>query len=233
MTLSSFANEVVETKYTVEDANLRVLKILNKLTKDSVKPVDKTSGFNYRYKSHVFSPFRFDIYVGKFTKKSDDSIVRIESTKNGEAKVIRNYLDVELNQSEAEYRFSQKFHAKSHILTQTLNIASPVFSVWYNSYNSPFYSRNDTIIKSVTYFLYDAIILAVAAFYINNSNVGGKGQLDDLLWKKGRQEGLLDAPHGQFVFADLAIPRIYRGIEALSDTAAHNRMAEISYTYRF
>jgi hypothetical protein len=228
-----FSAELVETPYTIEDANLRVLKILNKITDNSIKPVEKTSGFNYRYKSNFFSPFRFDIYVGKFSRKSDDSLIRVEATKNGEAKVFKNILDVELNHSENTYKFSQNFSSKYHIVSQTLNVATPMFSVLYNSYNSPFYTWNDAASKSVTYFLIDLLIVGIAAFYINNSNVGDKSQLDDLFLRKGPSKELIAPPHGGVVLAALAIPRLYRSIEAFHDTSAQNRMAELSYTFRY
>lgn len=232
------SSELVETKYSIEDTNLRLIKILNKITDNSIKPIEKTSGFNYRYKSNFFSPFRFDIYVGKFSKKNEDSIIRVESNKNGEAKVFKNILDVEFNKSESEYRFQQSFSKKSHILSQGLNLMSPAFSVWYNAYNSPFYSRNDAIIKSIFYLLYDFFIISVTAFYINNSNINNKSRLDDLFLRKGvdgpgRGEALLDGTHGSVLIGLLAIPRIYRSFEAYNDTAAQNRMAELSYTYRF
>jgi hypothetical protein len=115
---------------------------------------------------------------------------------------------------------------------------SPAFSVWYNAYNSPFYSRNDAIIKSIFYLLYDFFIISVTAFYINNSNINNKSRLDDLFLRKGvdgpgRGEALLDGTHGSVLIGLLAIPRIYRSFEAYNDTAAQNRMAELSYTYRF
>ena len=40
-------------------------------------------------------------------------------------------------------------------------------------------------------------------------------------------------PHGEVVLAALLLPRIYRSFEAFHDTAAQNRIAELSYTYRF
>ncbi len=233
-----YSSELVETKYTIEDTNLRLIKILNKITDNSIKPVEKTSGFNYRYKSNFFSPFRFDIYVGKFSKKNEESIIRIESTKNGEAKVFKNILDVEFNKNESEYKFQQSFKKKSHILTQTLNWISPTFSVWYNAYGSPFYSRNDTAIKSIFYLLYDIVVIAITAFYVNNSNINNKSRLDDLLNRQGvnapgKGEALLDGNHGAVLIGLLAIPRIYRSFEAYNDTASQNRMAELSFTYRF
>ena len=232
------SSELVETKYSIEDTNLRLIKILNKITDNSIKPVEKTSGFNYRYKSNFFSPFRFDIYVGKFSKKNEESIIRIESTKNGEAKVFKNILDVELNKNESEYKFQQSFSKKSHLLSQGLNLITPTFSVWYNAYGSPFYSRNDTVIKSIFYLLYDIVVIAFTAFYINNSNINDKSRLDDLLNRRGvnapgKGEALFDGNHGSILIGLLAIPRLYRGFEAYNDTAAQNRMAELSFTYRF
>ena len=42
-----------------------------------------------------------------------------------------------------------------------------------------------------------------------------------------------ESSHGGLVLAALIIPRIYRSVEGFHDTAAQNRIAELSYTYRF
>ena len=86
-----------------------------------------------------------------------------------------------------------------------------------------------------TYVMIDLAIIALAAFYINNNNVGEKSVYDDLLGKQGPKRGMFDpeSSHGGLVLAALIIPRIYRSVEGFHDTAAQNRIAELSYTYRF
>lgn len=229
------ASESFEITTSVEDTNLRIVKLLNKITDNSLRSIESTGGFNYRYRSGLLSPFRFNVYIGKLSKKSEDSIVRIEATKNGEAKLLKTILEVELNKNSNTYRFEQALTPKYHFLSQSLNLISPAASVFYNSKNSPFYTTSDTVVKMSTYMLIDIAILALAAFYINNNNVGEKSVYDDLLGKSGPKRGMFDpqSPHGGLVLGALLIPRIFRSVEGFHDTAAQNRIAELSYTYRF
>lgn len=227
------ASESFESPTSVEDTNLKIIKLLNKITDDSVVSLESTGGFNYRYRSGLLSPFRFNVYVGRFTKKSEDSIVRIEATKNGEAKLLKTILEVELNKNSADYKFEEALKPKYHIVSQTLNLVTPSASVFYNSYNSPFYTTSDTVIKMGTYAMIDMVILAIAAFYINNTKTGNKNIYGDLLNKPGPSKYIFAQPHGDVVLAALLLPRLYRSVEAFHDTAAQNRIAELSYTYRF
>ncbi len=227
------ASESFESPTSVEDTNLKIIKLLNKITDDSVVSLESTGGFNYRYRSGLLSPFRFNVYVGRFTKKSEDSIVRIEATKNGEAKLLKTILEVELNKNSADYKFEEALKPKYHIVSQTLNLVTPAASVFYNSYSSPFYTTSDTVIKMGTYAMIDMVILAIAAFYINNTKTGNKNIYGDLLNKPGPSKYIFAQPHGEVVIAALLLPRLYRSVEAFHDTAAQNRIAELSYTYRF
>jgi len=231
----AMASESFESPSSVEDTNLKVVKLLNKITDNSLRSIESTGGFNYRYRSSLLSPFRFNVYVGKLSKKSEDSIVRIEATKNGEAKLLKTIIEGELNKNSTTYKFEQALVPKYHLVSQSLNIISPAASVFYNSSNSPFYTTSDTVIKMSTYVMIDIAILALAAFYINNNSVGEKSVYDDLLGKQGPKRGMFDpeSSHGGLVLAALIIPRIYRSVEGFHDTAAQNRIAELSYTYRF
>ena len=84
----------------------------------------------------------------------------------------------------------------------------------------------------------DAIQYYLQHFYINNNNVGEKSNFDNaigIFGPDGPKKGMFDleSNHAGIVIAALAIPRIYRSVEAFHDTAAQNRIAELSYTYRF
>lgn len=233
--LPAYSSEVIEVADNVEDVNYKVVKLLNQITNYEIEPVEKTGGFNYRYKSSlVTSSFRFNVYIGKLQKKSQDTLIRIEATKSGEAKMIRNFLQSELitdagNETKKELQLAPK----SHILNQAFNLVTPASSVIYSSYKSPMYGSGDTLIKASTYILIDVLILSIAALYINNTKVGNKSQTDDIYLKKGPDKGLFDSPHGGAVLAALALPRIYRAVEGFYDVQAHNRVTELSYTYRF
>ena len=91
-----FSAEILEVKGTVDDTNLKILKILSNVTEDSFYSQEKTRGFVNRYSDKWFSPFNFDIYVGKINKNSLDSLVRIESPLKGEAKVLRQIIEWEI-----------------------------------------------------------------------------------------------------------------------------------------
>ncbi len=232
-TIQLSSSESFESSASIEDTNLKIVKLLNKITDNSIVSLESTGGFNYRYRSGILSPFRFNVYVGRFTKKSEDSIVRIEATKNGEAKLLKTIIEVELNKNSADYKFEQALNPKYHIVSQTLNLITPAASVFYNSYNSPFYTTSDTVIKMGTYAMIDMVIIAIAAFYINNTKTGNKNIYGDLLNKQGPSKYIFASPHGDVVLAALLLPRIYRSLEGYHDTAAQNRIAELSYTYRF
>ena len=48
-TSSVYSYEVVESIDSVEDTNLKIIKLLNNLTEDKIEPLEKTRGFSYRY----------------------------------------------------------------------------------------------------------------------------------------------------------------------------------------
>ena len=60
-----FSSESFESSASVEDANLKVVKLLNKITDNSIRSMESTGGFNYRYKSGLISPFRLTFMLEK------------------------------------------------------------------------------------------------------------------------------------------------------------------------
>jgi hypothetical protein len=230
------SSEVLESKDSIEDLNLQVVKLLNHITEDSFVMEEKTKGFNYHYTGELLSPYRFHIYIGKFTKKYDNSMIRIEAPRKGEARVLRSIFEKELalakeiSDTNNEYKPIQ---SKSHIITQSLNVIQPMLGILYTGTNSPFYQRNEMLGKMGIYFLVDLTIISLFALYAQNT-VKSKSGLDRLLWKEGPND--LDLVNGKYtgiLVSFLMVPRIYRAYEAYSETAVQNRLAELSYSFNF
>ncbi|MBE7412708.1 MAG: hypothetical protein L6Q54_02200 [Leptospiraceae bacterium] len=225
-----FSAEIIETTSTVEDMNIQILKILSRVTEDKFHSPDKTGGFIHRYTDNFFSPFNFNIYIGKINKNSLDAIIRIESPRKGEAKVLRRIIESEILKNPD--RSGKGVTTKSHILSQLFNVVTPAASVYYNSRNSPFYYDNDASKKILLYVLADILLVGGAYYYADKTNTKKK-TLDDLFLKKGPSYGFFEMKNSGIIMAALASTRIIRMFGAASETAAQNRMAELSYTFKF
>ena len=235
--------EVIETQDTVEDTNLKVIKLLNNLTEDRVDLVDKTRGFNYRYSPLWYSPFKFDVYIGKFVKKAQGSIIRIESTRKGEEKILRSLFAKELNLNRDETKETDLvILKKNHIVTQSLNFVSPPLGIFYLGYKSPLYNRSEVITKMGLYFLIDAVIVSLFAIYAENT-VRTKSVADRIFLKEGPNKlDLLTGDYSGLMFTFLAIPRVIRAIDAFAENSSNNRYneflnqktsLELSYVIRY
>lgn len=227
------ASEIVESSEPIEDLNLTIVQLLNNITDDSIKPIDKTSGFNYRYKPVFLSPFRFDVYVGKFSKKNSDSIVRIESPRKGEARVYRDIIEQALFPDKVWAIPPTPIQSKSHLAFQATNFISPSLGIIYSGYKSPFYDRDEMITKSALYLLIDLAIVSVVAIYAQNTK-RTKSNEDKLLLKPGPDDlDLINGRNAGILFGLLTIPRIVRAIDGTYEIATQNRIAELGYSVHF
>ena len=241
-TSSVYSYEVVESIDSVEDTNLKIIKLLNNLTEDKIEPLEKTRGFSYRYSPVWYSPFKFDFYIGKFTKKSQGALIRIEASRRGEEKIYKAILSKYLALSEDENLKGLDIKKKNHLLTQTFNIVSPSLSIFYLGYDSPFYQTNEMLMKMGLYFLIDMVIVGLFAFYAENT-VKTKSILDRVLLKEGPDGfDLLKGSNSGFFLAFLAVPRIFRAIDGYNETATQNKIhdfigqkanLELAYTVRY
>ncbi len=225
-----FSAEIIETSSTVEDMNIKILKILSHVTEDKFYSEEKTRGFVHRYTDKFFCPFNFNVYIGRVNKNSLDSIIRIESPRKGEAKVLRQIIESEILKNPD--RSGKQVTTKSHILSQMFNIVAPAASVYYNSRNSPFYYDNDASKKMLMYILADILLVGGAYYYADKSNTKKSAQ-DDLLLKKGPSSGIFEMKNSGFIVGALLTTRLIRMFGAASETAAQNRIAELSYTFKF
>ena len=78
----------------------------------------------------------------------------------------------------------------------------------------------------------DLLLVGLAAAYVSNTTKS-KSLQDDLFLKKGPKYGLLEGKAAGFLLGSLGLARLYRSFGAYEDTAAHNRMMELSYTFSF
>ncbi len=225
--VSIFSFEVIETQETVEDTNLKVIKLLNNLTDDRVDLVDKTRGFNYRYSPLWYSPFKFDVYIGKFSKKAQGSIIRIESVRKGEEKILRSLFARELNLSRDETQDTNLVVSKkNHFIAQSFNFLSPTVGIFYLGYKSPLYTNSEVISKMGLYFLIDAVIVSLFAIYAENT-VRTKSVADRVFLREGPDKlNLMSGEYSGLLFTFLAIPRVIRAFDTLAETSSHNRYNE-------
>lgn len=236
------ASEVIELDGNIEDNNMKVFAALNKFAEGSVKLSKKTKGFKYHYTNPWYSRYSFDIYLGEFAKRDNVSIMRIEAPKSGVEKIFRNYFKDELQKKDANGVGSasgtspdervEKLEKKSHLVSQGLNLISPAFSVLYNSRKSPVYTSSDTFSRTSFYLLSDLLIGGLA-YYFAMSSIHKKSMVDNLLNREGPSGNVFESQYGGVVIAALVIPRLYRMTGAIEDTTTHNRLVELSYTYKY
>ncbi|TGL73679.1 hypothetical protein [Leptospira yasudae] len=237
------ASEVIELEGNVEENNMKISAALNKFAEGSVKFSKKTKGFKYHYTNPWYSRYSFNVYLGEFAKRDNVSIMRIEAPKSGMEKVFRNYFKEELQRKDAAGIGTpssgtnpddkiEKLEKKSHIVSQGLNLISPAFSVLYNSRKSPVYTSGDTFSRTSFYLLSDLLIGGLAYYFAMNS-IPKKSMMDNLLNKEGPSGNVFDSPYGGIFVAALVVPRLYRMTGAVEDTTTHNRLVELSYTYKY
>jgi hypothetical protein len=227
---SLYSAEVFEVPLTPEDANIKLLAVLNKVDPENFKEDNKTAGFIHKYKDRWKSPFTYNIYIGRMSQRSVDSIIRIESSERGAERVWKQVLEAELLKNPSP-EDSRKLEEKSHLKTQLLNLAHPSLSVMYNSYGSPFQTTNDTFITSSYYFLADLLIVGFAYMYVKDKSPR-KSLWDNMLNKSGPPE-MIKGPDAGTILGALAVTRLYRMMNAVQDTRAQNRMVELGYSFSF
>ncbi|MDF3820757.1 hypothetical protein P3G55_12645 [Leptospira sp. 96542] len=227
--VSLFAGETIEIMGSPDDVNLRLVAVLNKLDPDYYAD-DKTQGFVYRYRHRWKNPYDFNIYIGKVGKNSGDSIIRMESPRRGQEKMWKQLLEQELLQK-PPVDGSVKLSEKSHIVSQGLNLISPMASVGYNSWNSPLYTTKDTIISMSIYLLCD-LILAGGAYYYAQEKLPKKNIYDHMANVKG-PGNVWESPNAVGVFAALAVSRLVRAVDSWEDTSAHNKTAQFGWSFKF
>ncbi len=57
--------------------------------------------------------------------------------------------------------------------------------------------------------------------------------MDNLLNKEGPSGNVFESKYGGVVIAAIVVPRLYRMTGSLEDTATHNRLFELSYTFKY
>ncbi|MCG6144136.1 hypothetical protein [Leptospira bandrabouensis] len=226
---SLFAGETVEVLGGPEDVNLRLVALLNKLDPDFYAD-EKTQGFVYRYRHRWKNPYDFNIYVGKVGKTSPDSIIRIESPRRGQERMWKQILEQEILQK-SPHESAVPLSEKYHIVSQGLNLITPMASVGYNSWNSPLFTNRDTFVSMSIYLLCD-LILAGGAYLYAQENLPKKNIWDNMANVKG-PGSVWESPNAVGIFAALAVSRAVRAFDAWEDTSAHNKTAQFGWSFKF
>ncbi|MCZ8157515.1 MAG: hypothetical protein O9264_15435 [Leptospira sp.] len=224
-----YAGETIEVLGSPDDLNIRLTALLNKLNPDYYAD-DKTNGFVYKYRHRWNNPYDFNIYIGKVSKNSPDSILRVESPRQGQEKMWKQIFEQELLQKPPHVS-AVPLSKKYHVVTQTLNLVTPIASVGYNSWNSPLYSGRDTVISMAIYFLTDLILVGGAYLYAEQ-NLPRKNIWGNLLNEKG-PGNVWDSPNAIGIFGAMAVSRGIRAFDAWEDTSAHNKTAQFSWSFKF
>lgn len=228
-----FAKEIVNVPQQLEDVNLKTLEFLNHFTENKIKAVEKTLGFSYRYKPFFWSAYRFDIYIGKFSKKNEDTLIRVETPRSGESKVYRSILEQYITPEKKWDSPEIPIHYKQHYFYQPINLISPTLGIIYSGYKSPFYLQDEMVLKSMIYTLWDIGIISLFAIIAENTKKT-KSLKDRILLQPGENNlNLLTGKYASPMFLVLAIPRVIRAVDGYYEIATQNRFAELGYTYRF
>ncbi|MDZ4725043.1 MAG: hypothetical protein SH817_02720 [Leptospira sp.] len=228
-TFELLAGETLEILGSPDDLNVRLTAILTKLDPDFYSE-DKTSGFIYRYRHRWKNPYDFNIYIGKVSKTSPDSILRIESPRSGQERMWKQIFEQELLQK-APAITAVQLTPKYHIISQGLSLITPIASVGYNSWNSPLYTGRDTFVSMAIYFLTDLILVGGTYLYAEQ-NLPKKNIWGALLNEKG-PGNVWESPNAVGIFAALAVSRTIRAFDAWEDTSAHNKTAQFSWSFKF
>jgi hypothetical protein len=223
------ASETIEVLGSPDDLNLKLTALLNKLDPDYYSD-EKTRGFVYRYRHRWTNPYDFNIYIGKVSKTSPDSILRIESPRVGQEKMWKQIFEQEFLHK-TPHITAVPLYEKYHIVSQGLNLISPIASVGYNSWNSPLYTGRDTLLSMAIYFLSDLILVGGAYLYAE-SNLPRKNIYDNIANVKGAGS-VWESPNAVGIVAALAVSRGLRAFDAWEDTTAHNKAAQFSWSFRF
>lgn len=224
-----WAGETVEINGGPEEVNVKLIAVLNNINPNFYSD-EKTQGFNYRYRHRWYNPYDFNIYVGKVGKNSPDSIIRVESPRRGQEKMWKQIFEQTLLQK-APGEDSVKLSDKYHVISQGLNLVTPMASVMYNSWKSPLYTNRDTISSVSMYFLLDLILVGATYLYAQE-NLPKKTWYDNLFLQKG-PGGVWDSPNAVAIYAALAATRVFRMFDAWEDTQSHNNTAKLGWSFKF
>ncbi len=206
-----------ESELTIEEARWALDRFLYGFDRGSYFSDDETEGFHFLYSSHPLSAFDYDIYGTTVSSSIDQTVIRIEGG-TGDAETMARVLELEglltkgstvpADASGDPVALSEK----SHLISQSLNLAAPWLGIWYNTYNTPRLSLGQTWFRFGAYFLADGL----------------------LLWAGGTKlwSGKFDAGENQaYIIGALAIPRAVGALQSFNLVRGHNKLAELKYTF--
>ena len=211
--LSAFASTTVaqikysiEVETTPEETQKRIEETLKKIN-TPYKLVDKTSGFEYRTKTPIISPFAMNIFVGEF---NDKTIIRVESPFY---RTSRAFTDVYLANNGAS-AFPVTYRPKTALLTVPLTLIAPSLGSWYTYTNSPLKPSNFWVSPIIQLGI-DITLLFIGGktFFTHGFDPFNRGKI---------ATAILLGTH--------RLMHLYVNISAVT---AHNRFVKMGYTFQY
>lgn len=206
-----------ESDVNIDEARWALDRFLFRFDRGYYYGDEDTEGFHFLYSSHPLSAFSYDIYGTTVSSTINRTILRVEGG-DGDAQTMARVLELEgLIAKGSTVPADAKgdpvvLSEKSHLISQSLNLAAPWLGVWYNTYNTPRLTLGQTWFRFGAYFLADGF----------------------LLWAGGTKlwSGKFDASkNGEYIIGALAIPRTIGAVQSFNLVRGHNKLAEFKYTF--
>jgi len=179
---------------------------------------DETLGFSYHLHSRWLSPYNYSIYIGRISSKIPTTILRIEGS-TGHVYTFARILEMEnavpignIPGYPSGDSYYENLGFKYHGISQGLNLIAPWASVFYQGYGSPTMSKGTMWSRFFFYFAMDVILVSAAG--------------TDFYRQSWEPEKFKDR-----IGIALAIPRVIGMYQTMNATRAHNRVAELKYTF--
>ncbi len=222
--LSAAPSLVFTTSKTEEQIKDEIVAALTR-TDPGLREEDETLGFSYRFTSRWSSPYDYSIFIGRISRKNPAVIVRLEGSK-GHIYSFARILESEnvLNPGgipgypEGIPGYPEDISAyrnpgfKYHGISQGLNLIAPWASVLYQGAYSPVMSSGSMWTRFFMYLAADVILVSAAGtdFYRQS-------------WDPVKYQDRIAIA--------LALPRLVGMYQSWNATRAHNRIAELKYTF--
>lgn len=202
-----------ETQADTEKTKTDIIKLLDKIDPNGYYELDNTKGGKYGWQSRWLSPFNYRIYIDEISMKKPKPILTVEGNAADVITFSRifTYEKLAMHEADTELNF-EAIEPKSHLIGQSLNLVNPMFGIFYASYNSPSLTTGQTVLRSVSYFFVDSL----------------------LIWAAGRnwfREEFSISKNGGQVAAVMLITRGFGAFQNQALIRGHNRNAGLSYTF--
>ena len=204
-----------ESSLTLQELEEAIEKFLEKVDKGRYARKEDTQGFAKLYANRWFSPFNYNIYIGKVFASKKQTIVRVEGTQ-GDVDTLSQVLEHEKVIKEGStvppnIEFYE-IEDKSYILSQGINLLSPSLGIIYQSYTSPRLRTSQAVTRALLYLFSDLVGYWVGGtrFFTTRHRPG---------------------THQQYILLWWGINRSIGATQAFNMVRGHNHLAEFKYTF--